>query len=105
MDGSHHRANADVPEDPEEYISALIRGDIPYVQEDAPEDAGVDLEEDLGEDEDPSSFLNTSGDGMEIDLFDEGQTNNDDEGQINIDGEVLEPIVFEYIYVLSDTMH
>jgi hypothetical protein len=34
--------------------------------------------------------MNPDGDGMEIDLLNEGQTNNDDEGQLqtNIDGEV-----------------
>ena len=53
MDGSsHHRANAEYPEDPEEFLHGVIRGDIAYVPPLAPEDAGVDLEEDLGADED-----------------------------------------------------
>ena len=58
--------------DPEEYLRAVIRGEIPYV----PEDAGEEHGEDGGEDEDVSSFLNQTGDGMEIE-----PTNNDDEGQ------------------------
>ena len=88
MDGSYQRAN---PDD-EEYLNGMIRGEIQYV----PEDAG----EDLGEDEDPSSYLNLSGEGMEVETFDEGQTNNDDEGQTNIDGEVyiyIEPLVIQCI--------
>ena len=90
MDGSHPRANADI-EDPEEYLNRIIRGEIPYVPEDAGEDAGKDPGEDPGEDEDPSSFLNPSGEGMEIEMFDEGQTNNEIE---MFDGAV-------YIYILS----
>jgi hypothetical protein len=46
--------------------------------------------EDEGE-EDVSLFLNPSGDGMEIEIFDDkGQTNTDDERQLqtNADGEV-----------------
>jgi hypothetical protein len=68
---------------PEEYMMGIIRGEIPYVQE-GEEDAGE------GEEEGVSSFLNPSGDRMEIEMFDEGQTNKDDEGQLqsNIDGEV-----------------
>ena len=88
MDGSHHRAHAEDPEDPEEFLSAVIRGEITYVPPPDPEDAGVDLEEDLGADEDVNSWMNPSGgEGLGIDL-DEGQTNNDDEGQINSDGQV-----------------
>ena len=76
MDGSHHRAK-----DPEEFLSAVIRGEITYVPPPAPEDTGVDLEEDLGADEDDvNSWMNPSGgEGLEIDPFDEGQTNNDDQ--------------------------
>jgi hypothetical protein len=72
---------------PEEYMMGIIRGEIPYVQE-GEEDVGECARE--GEEEDVSSFLNPSGDGMEIEMFDEGKTNNDDEGQLqtNIDGEV-----------------
>ena len=88
-DGSDHRANAEenVPEDPEEYFHALVRGEIEYVPPPSEDlDGGVDLD-----DETVNSWMNTSGDGMEmIDPFNEGQTNNDDEGQLqtNIDGEV-----------------
>ena len=82
MDGSYPRANADV-EDPEEYLNCIIRGEIPYVPEDAGEEHGEEDGEDGGEEEDVSSFLNLTGDGMEI-----VPTNNDDEGQTNIDGEV-----------------
>jgi hypothetical protein len=63
------------------------------------EDPGVAVgegagREGAGEDErkeDVSSFLNPSGDGMEIEMFDdEGQINTDDERQLqtNADGEV-----------------
>jgi len=86
-------------EDPEEYLRAVIRGDIPYVTEDAGEehgedggeDGGEENGEDGGEEADVSSFLNLTGDGMEI-----VPTNNDDEGQTNIDGQVyiyIEPLV------------
>ena len=63
MDGSsHHRANAEDPEDPEEFLHGVIRVDIAYVPPLAPEDAGVDLEEDLGADEDDvDSWMNPSG--------------------------------------------
>jgi hypothetical protein len=47
------------------------------------------------------SFLKLAGDGIAIEMFYEGQTNNDDEMELqkNIDGEV-------YIYRASgDTMH
>ena len=82
-----------IPVDPEEYLRAVIRGEIPYVTEDAGEehgeDGGEENGEDGGEEADVSSFLNLTGDGMEI-----VPTNNDDEGQTNIDGQV-------YIYILS----
>ena len=74
---SHHRAHG---EDPEEFLHGVIRGEITYVPPPALEDAGVDLEEDLGADEDDvDSWMNpTGGEGLEIDPFDdEGQTNND----------------------------
>ena len=87
--------DGEIPVDPEEYLSAVIRGEIPYVPEDAGEehgeedgedggeDGGEEDGEDGGEEEDVSSFLNLTGDGMEI-----VPTNNDDEGQTNIDGQV-----------------
>ena len=87
-DGSDHHANAEenMPEDPEEFFHALVRGDIAYVPPPGEDlDGGVDLD-----DETVNSWMNPDGDGMEIDLLNEGQTNNDDEGQLqtNIDGEV-----------------
>ena len=89
MDGSYDRTNvADVPKDAEEFYHAMIRGEITYVPPHDDEDAGVELEE---ANEAVNSWMNASGDGMEIELGDdEGQTNNDDEGQLqtNIDGEV-----------------
>ena len=43
-DGSDHRANADVREDPEEFFHAIIRGEITYVPPPGDdEDARVDL--------------------------------------------------------------
>ena len=60
MAGSYERAN---PED-EEFLHRMIADEIQYV----PEDAG----EDLGEDDSPSSYLNPSGDGLEVELFNEG---------------------------------
>jgi len=53
--------------DPEEYLHLVIRGEIPYVPEEHGEEDG---------EEDVSSFLNLTGDGMET-----VRTNNDDEGQ------------------------
>ena len=89
MDGSYDRTNAaDVPEDPEEFYHAMIRGEITYVPPHDDQDDGIEL---LETEEAIKSWMNASGDGMEIDLGDdEGQTNNDDEGklQTNIDGEV-----------------
>ena len=87
-DGSDHRANAEenMPEDREEYFHALVRGEIEYVPPPGEDlDGGVDLDDKI-----VNSWMNTSGDGMEIYLFNEGQTNNDDEGQLQttIDGEV-----------------
>jgi hypothetical protein len=65
---SHHRAHADVPEDPEEFLHGVIRGDITYV----PEYAGDD-------EDDVDSWMNPSAtEGLELDPFDdEGQTNKD----------------------------
>ena len=79
MDGSYERANPDE----EEYLRGMIRGEIPYVPEDAGEEHGEEDGEDGGEEEDVSSFVNLTGDGMEI-----LPTNIDDEGQTNIDGQV-----------------
>ena len=53
--------------DPEEYLHLVIRGERPYVPEEHGEEDG---------EEDVSSFLNLTGDGMET-----VRTNNDDEGQ------------------------
>jgi hypothetical protein len=56
---SHYRAHAEDPEDPEEFLHGVIRGEITYVPPLAPEYAGVDLE-DLGADEDDvDSWMNT----------------------------------------------
>jgi hypothetical protein len=84
----------------------MIRGEHVYVPQQGAyrEDPGIAVgegayregaeEEGVGEDEreeDVSSFLNPSGDGMEIETFDdEGQTNTVDERQLqtNADGEV-----------------
>ena len=74
--------DGEIPVDPEEYLSAVISGEIPYVPEDAGEEHGEEDGENGGEEEDVSSFLNITGDGMEI------VPNNDDEGQTNIDGQV-----------------
>jgi hypothetical protein len=96
-----------------ELLMGIIRGEIPYVPEDAEEGAGEGSREGAGregaregvgregagegEEEDVSSFLNPSGDGMEIKMFEEGQTNNNDERklQTNTDGEdiYIEPLV------------
>ena len=76
--------DGEISVDPEEYLGAIIRGDISYVPEDAGEEhGGEDGGQDGGQEEDVSSFLNLTGDGMEI-----VPTNNDDEGQTNIDGQV-----------------
>ena len=76
MDGLYHRNNDDVPEnmEPEEFFHALVRGDITYVPPPGEnEDAGVDIEA-----EDVNSWMNPSGDGMEMEPIKEGQTNIDD---------------------------
>ena len=76
--------DGEIPVDPEEYLSVVIRGEIPYVPEDAGEEhGGEDGGQDGGQEEDVSSFLNLTGDGMEI-----VPANNNDEGQTNIDGQV-----------------
>ena len=99
-DGSDQRANAEenMAEDPEEFFHALVRGDIAYVPPPGEDlDGGVDLD-----DETVNSWMNPDGDGMEIDLLNEGQTNNDDEGrqlQTNTDGEV-----YIHIYWASRTV-
>jgi hypothetical protein len=74
----------------------MIHGENVYVHQEGAdrEDPGVAGREGAGEDEleeDVSSFFNPSGDGMEIETFDdEGQTNTDAERQLqtNADGEV-----------------
>jgi hypothetical protein len=79
----------------------MIRGETVYVHQEGAdrEDPRVASREGVGQEgaredeleEDVSSFLNPSGDGMEIETFDdEGQTNIDAERQlqINADGEV-----------------
>jgi hypothetical protein len=79
----------------------MIRGEHLYVPQEGAyrEDPGVAVREGAGREgaredereEDVLLFLNPSGDGMEIEMFDdEGQTNTDDERQLqtNADGEV-----------------
>jgi hypothetical protein len=82
--------------DPEEFLYGMINENARYVhQEDAdqedPRVAGREGAEEAELEDDVSSFLNPSGDGMEIETFDdEGQTNTDAERQLrtNTDGEV-----------------
>jgi hypothetical protein len=89
------------PHQPEEYLMGMIRGEHLYVPQEGAdrEDPRVLVGEGAGREgaredereEDVSSFLNPSGDGMEIETFDnEGQTNTDGERQLqtNADGEV-----------------
>jgi hypothetical protein len=89
------------PRQPEEFLFGIIRGEHVYVHQEGGdrEDPEVGFgehagQEGAGEDEheeDVSSFLNPSGDRMEIETFDdEGQTNTDGERQLqrNADGEV-----------------
>jgi hypothetical protein len=69
----------------EELLIGIIHGEIPYVHEHDEEDAGEGAGREgagEGEEEDDSSYLNPSGDGMEIEIFCEGQTDNDDGGQL-----------------------
>ena len=90
MDGDNN-----VPEDmePEELMYGMVRGEIIYVPPpDENQDGGIELEGEDGDDV-VSSWMNPSGDGIELEVepYDEGQTNNDDEGrqlQTNTDGEV-----------------
>jgi hypothetical protein len=56
----------------------IIRGEIPYVPEDAGEGVGREGAKEC-EEEVVWSFLNPSGDGREIEMFDEGQIDNNDE--------------------------
>jgi hypothetical protein len=84
------------PHQPEEFLFGIIHGEHVYVPQEGAdrEDPRVAVGEGAGEnerEEDVSSFLNPSGDGMEIEMFDdEGQTNTNDERQLqtNADGEV-----------------
>jgi hypothetical protein len=89
------------PSHPEELLYGIIRGEHVNVHQEGAdrEDPRVAVgegagREGAGEDEheeDVSSFLNPSSDGMEIEIFDdEGQTNTDGKRQLqkNIDGDV-----------------
>ena len=88
------------PRHPEEFLFGMIRENVYVHQEGADrEDLGVAGRKGVGREgageaeleDDVSSFLNPSGDGMEIEMFDdEGQTNTDAERQLqtNADGEV-----------------
>jgi hypothetical protein len=76
---------------PKEVLMGIIRGEYAYVPEEGADREGA--REGVGEGEDKEyvlSFLNPSGDGMERENFDEGQTNSDDKRQLqtNTDGEV-----------------
>jgi hypothetical protein len=79
---------------PEEVLMGIIHGEYAYVPEEgAGEGVGREGAREgtgEGEEEDVSSFLNPSGDGMKIEMFDVGQTNSGDEHQLhtNTDGEV-----------------
>jgi hypothetical protein len=83
------------PRHPEEFLFGMICENVYVHQEGANrEDPGVagreGAREGAGED-DVSSFLNPSGDGMEIETFDdEGQRNTDSKRQLqtNADGEL-----------------
>jgi hypothetical protein len=60
----------------EELLMGIIRGEIPYVPKDDEEDAGEGASREgarEGEEEDILSYLNPSGDRMEIEILDEGQ--------------------------------
>jgi hypothetical protein len=89
------------PHQPKEFLFGIICGEHVYVHQEGAdlEDPGVAIgegagREGAGEDEreeDVSSFLNPSDDGMEIETFnDKGQTNTNGERQLqtNADGEV-----------------
>jgi hypothetical protein len=85
------------PHQPEEFLFGIIRGEHVYVPQEGADREGTGVgagREGVREDEheeDVSSFLNPSSDGMEIEMFDEeGQTNTNDERQLqtNTDGEV-----------------
>jgi hypothetical protein len=89
------------PSHPEEFLYGIIRGVHIYVHQEGAdrEDPRVASREGTGREgagedereEDVLSFLNPSGDGMEIETFDdEGQTNTDAKQQLqtNADGEV-----------------
>jgi hypothetical protein len=89
------------PRQPEEFLYGIIHGEHVYVHQEGAdrEDPRVAVGEGVGregarEDEREENvllFLNPSGDGMEIETFDdEGQTNTDGKRQLqtNADGEV-----------------
>jgi hypothetical protein len=89
------------PSHPEEFLYGMIRGENIYVHQEGAdrEDPGVASQKGVGREgageakleEDVLLFLNPSGDGMEIETFDDkGQTNTDAERQLrtNADGEV-----------------
>jgi hypothetical protein len=75
---------------PEYFMMGIIHGEIPYVPEDAGEGAreGAGEGASEGEEEDVSSFRNPFGDGIEIEMFDEGQINNDEERQLQTNSKV-----------------
>jgi hypothetical protein len=73
------------PSHPEEFLYGIIRGEHAYVHQEGAdrEDPRVAVGEGAGREgaredeceEDVSSFLNTSGDGMEIETFDDERAN------------------------------
>jgi hypothetical protein len=93
------------PSHPEEFLYGIIHGEHVYVhqegadREDPGEGAGREGAREDEREDDVSSFLNPSGDGMDIETFDdEGQTNTDAERQLqtNADGEVYRFIFWWY---------
>ena len=64
----------------EEIMWGMIRGEVGVAGGEP--SAGEDAREDVANNDEVSSFLNLSGEGLELEPVDEGQTNNDDEGNV-----------------------
>jgi len=59
--------------------------------------AGEDYrEDDVVDDDEISSYLDLSGEGLELEPVDEGQTNNDDEGNVVVDPSTTTGEVYIY---------
>ena len=60
------------------------------------EDGKNHREDDVVDDDDISSYLDLSGEGLQQEPVEEGQTNNDDEGNVVVDPSTTTGVVYIY---------